>query len=593
MIRSMVALVLGFLSAAPLMGQSKAQVITDPETTLRIFGRAVLVDVVVTDKSGRAVPGLRKNDFEVNENGKRQEIDFFEPHFAVAPGEVATAQPLPPNTFTNVPAVAPNEAVNVLLMDALNTSMRDQMYVRLQMVKYLASLPPGIRVGVFVLGARLRIVQGFTTDSTLLRASIDRLAGKPSTSALESTPDERTAQTSAMGEMNSMAQGPGGAELAQTIANLQSFLDQSTSFEQNQQLQITLDSLQTIAHYLTGVPGRKNLIWFVGSFPLCLPGLTSSMTGCPYEDEYHKTINALAAARVSVYPVDAHGLLAPADDIGGAGRDISSSLPAGTSLPLPNAAGTVSSSPNPYFSFINTETWAEATGGKAFHGNGFKEELAEAIDNGSRYYTIAYTPKDRKEIGRERKIDVRTVDGQFKLAYRHSYFEQTPKELKIAEAAPAKDHLRPLMDRGMPSFTELRYRVEVEPSNPQPAAGSPHAGDNSDLNGPLTRYTVRFFLAPGGLNLIQGPDGVRRQTIEVALMAYSQDGKPLNWQVRSIGLAIRPDQNAIAQSSGIPFHFDFDAPPGDVYLRTGVYDASTSRAGTLEIPLTSITVARK
>ena len=76
-------------------------------------------------------------------------------------------------------------------------------------------------------------------------------------------------------------------------------------------------------------------------------------------------------------------------------------------------------------------------------------------------------------------------------------------------------------------------------------------------------------------------------------MAYSQEGKPLNWQVRSIWLAIRPDQNALAQSSGIPFHFDFDAPPGDVYLRTGVYDASTSRAGTLEIPLTSITVARK
>ena len=160
-------------------------------------------------------------------------------------------------------------------------------------------------------------------------------------------------------------------------------------------------------------------------------------------------------------------------------------------------------------------------------------------------------------------------------------------------AAPAKDPLRPLMDRGMPSFTELRYRVKVEPSNPQPAPNAPHAGDNPNLNGPLTRYTVRFFLAADGLNLIQGPDGVRRQTIEVALMAYSQEGKPLNWQVRSIWLAIRPDQNALAQSSGIPFHFDFDAPPGDVYLRTGVYDASTSRAGTLEIPLTSITVARK
>ena len=50
---------------------------------------------------------------------------------------------------------------------------------------------------------------------------------------------------------------------------------------------------------------------------------------------------------------------------------------------------------------------------------------------------------------------------------------------------------------------------------------------------------------------------------------------------------------AQAQASGISFHFDFDAPPGDVYMRTGVYDTSTSKAGTLEIPLRSIMVARR
>jgi hypothetical protein len=110
---------------------------------------------------------------------------------------------------------------------------------------------------------------------------------------------------------------------------------------------------------------------------------------------------------------------------------------------------------------------------------------------------------------------------------------------------------------------------------------------------PLSRYTVSFSLSTDGLTLIPGPDGVRRATIEVALVAYSQQGKPLNWVTRSIGLAVRPEQNAQAQASGIPFHFDIDAPPGDVYLRTGIYDASTSRAGTLEIPLTSVTVAQR
>jgi hypothetical protein len=147
------------------------------------------------------------------------------------------------------------------------------------------------------------------------------------------------------------------------------------------------------------------------------------------------------------------------------------------------------------------------------------------------------------------------------------------------------------MDRGMPNFTELSYREKLAPARVQPAADAPRAGDNAALKAPLTRYSVNLALSPDGLGLVPGPDGVRRGSVEIAMVAYDQQGKALNWQVRFLGLAIRPEQNAIAQTSGIPLHFDFDLPPGDVYLRTGIYDASTSKAGTLELPLSSITVA--
>jgi hypothetical protein len=96
------------------------------------------------------------------------------------------------------------------------------------------------------------------------------------------------------------------------------------------------------------------------------------------------------------------------------------------------------------------------------------------------------------------------------------------------------------------------------------------------------------MLSPQNLNFIESPDGTRRAPIEVALIAYSQRGQSLNWLVRSVNLAIRADQWAFAESKGIPFHFDFDMPPGEVYLRAGVYDASTQRAGTLEIPVAAI-----
>ena len=80
--------------AVPVIAQTVVQPdIETPAATLKIDVRTVLVDVVVTDKSGHAVPGLRKEDFEVSENGKRQTIDFFEPHFATANGAVTAAQP--------------------------------------------------------------------------------------------------------------------------------------------------------------------------------------------------------------------------------------------------------------------------------------------------------------------------------------------------------------------------------------------------------------------------------------------------------------------------------------------------------------------
>jgi hypothetical protein len=388
--------------------------------------------------------------------------------------------------------------------------------------------------------------------------------------------------------IQNMAAQTGSTQLADTAAAFQSFLGQEASFEANQRLEITLESLQTIAHYLAGVPGRKNLIWFVGSFPLCIPGSGSAISGCPYEDSAEKTMNLLAEARVSVYPVDATGVAAPNGDIGGPSSGPATNF---QSLMASQSAQRMAEDSARAGQLSLTETWADATGGKAYHGNDIKGEIVRATENGSRYYTLAYTPPAHEEVGKERKIEVQIPSGKYKLEYRRTYFERSAKEVREAGAAPAKDPLRPLMDRGMPSFSELRYKLKIEPLGP--ITDGPLAGDNPALKGPTTRYRVSFALEPGGVTLTPGPDGVRRGSVEVALMAYSQPGAPLNWLVRSVGLAIRPSQVAIAESSGIPLHFDFDAPNGDVFLRTGIYDSDSSHAGTLEVPLSSIVVASR
>jgi VWFA-related protein len=594
---------------ALLSGLALGQAAATPETeapvaTLRLNVRTVLVDVVVTDKNNKAVPGLQKDDFQVFEDGKPQAITFFEPRFAAPAGEggATPAPALPPNTFTNVPSVTPNDSINVLLMDSLNTAVGDQAYVHKEMVRYLATLPPGIRVGIFLLSEKLRIIQGFTQDSTAIRAAIARLAANPSSSALLPTIAGANAQGSATNMILQEAQeeGYGGVPNAQLVAMasaLQQFLGQEAGFEANQRTLLTLEALQQISRYLSGVPGRKNLIWFVGSFPACVPGVTSETEltngGCPYDDLYRKTVVGLADARISIYPVDARGLTT--QTLYTAENPKSPGVPTNFQSVIAGQANSLNSDLGvEALNQGNMDLLARNTGGKAHYGsNDLKAALADDIDNGSRYYTLAYTPTNHSEVGKERKIEIKSASGSYNLSYRRGYYEETPKEARAAEAAPGKDPLRPLMDRGMPNFTELRYRVTVAPAAAQPGADATRAGDNSALAAPFTRYSVNFSLATDGLTLVPGPDGVRHETIEVALVAYSQAGKPLNWEARPIRLTIRPEQMQFAQTSGIPFHFDFDAPPGDVYLRTGIYANSSSRAGTLEIPLSFITVAGK
>ena len=92
---------------------------------------------------------------------------------------------LPPNLVTNVPTYKPNRTMSVLLLDGLNTENEDQKYARQEMLKYLAKLPAGQPVAVFVLGNRLRMIQDFTTDPQMLKAAVAKLKDQSSAYAAD------------------------------------------------------------------------------------------------------------------------------------------------------------------------------------------------------------------------------------------------------------------------------------------------------------------------------------------------------------------------------------------------------------------------
>ena len=106
--------------------------------TLHTSTQLVIVDVVVEDRAGHPIHGLTRQNFVLTEQRKPQTIRNFEEHSAASdkkPGP--PIPPMPPGIFTDYTPVAPDSTLNILLIDALNTPMKDQMFVRQQLLDYI------------------------------------------------------------------------------------------------------------------------------------------------------------------------------------------------------------------------------------------------------------------------------------------------------------------------------------------------------------------------------------------------------------------------------------------------------------------------
>ena len=91
---------------------------------------------------------------------------------------------------------------------------------------------------------------------------------------------------------------------------------------------------------------------------------------------------------------------------------------------------------------------------------------------------------------------------------------------------------------GLPQSTQIPLTLRVMRGNAparklghaKPAAGNPgQGGDNPNLKGALTRYSVDFMIPAHGLLFDPSSDGHRHVSVEAALVVYDREGKALNW----------------------------------------------------------------
>ena len=300
------------LSCAPAPSQTPQRSVAP--TTLRINSRAVLVDVIVTDKKGEPVKGLPQSAFAVKEQGKPQTISFFEEN-TVGPAAPVELPKLPPNVFGNATLYRLPPAVNVVLLDSLNTRMASQMWVHSQALKFLENARLGTESAIFTMGLGLHFIQGFTSDPTVLVAAIkNKKNNNVENAGMLVGQDETNAQANLVGMMSATAgSGPTGGTAASpdAISALSNFFAENNASRDFDRFYVTLDNLQRLATFLSSFPGRKNVIWFAERVPavFLLPSGNGAVQENPaIEAEIKKTMDMLSAARVAIYPVDARGV---------------------------------------------------------------------------------------------------------------------------------------------------------------------------------------------------------------------------------------------------------------------------------------------
>lgn len=572
--------------------------------TLQARSNLVILDVVVTDKSHAPIHGLKLADFHLREGSADETIKTIEEHTP------STAQPalplpaLPPGVFTNFSPSPANGPVNILLLDRLNTPLKDQPYLRDQLLTFLRTMKPGTRLAVFGLNTQLVYLQGFTSDPALLLAALQSKKNSPRQSALLDAPGESKLSDSiadaaarAVGATATVAGAPAAGAMATVLANVQQFEAEQQSNLTQLRVRYTLDAMNTLARYLAGIPGRKNLLWFSGAFPLSI--LPDGDLQNPFaavadmQDQFRATTNLLSRSQVAVYPIDARGLqTAPMLDASQSGSKYARN---------PTTYGKD-------LTQFNTRTLDEqttmrqmafATGGQAFvNTNGLAAAVAKAIDQGSSYYTITYTPTDTKLDGSFRKIQISLPRPGVELSYRRGYYADPPnapgrKQLTTSAFAPTAQErttMRSAMLRGAPNPTQILFKALVVPAGPptdEAIADTNQASPNA--KGPFRKYLVNYAVAPQDINLKPTSTGHYDIALEFAVVVYDPNGVAFNSVVRSIRANITTAAIQEIRTGGLQFHQVVSVPAkGEFFLRIAVHDLLVDHIGAIEVPIAAV-----
>lgn len=527
--------------------QSPADV---PAITIRANTRLVVVDVVVTDKKGQAVTGLKAEDFTVEENGKKQKVSVFVPPGTVQPA----AQPLPPGILSNRPEfLRPPGVPTVLLLDVANSPFKDQAYGRLQMLKYVQEQEEsGTPMAVMTLTDRLHVMQEFTSDPKTLATAIRNLR-----------PQEQPFQPGATPTSSSTAAGLGtvgpgtAAAISMAQAEIANFQNGVAGFNLLRRTEITIAAMRDLSRLLAGFPGRKNVVWLTAEFPFDLipedrnmsdaelaadlpdvrqkslstisAGSFASEARQLHGDEIKQAESQLASSDIAIYPVDMRGIMSSGIDVANTGT---------------------------------MEEVAAETGGKAYtNQNEVRLGITLAVSDEKASYTLGYYPDNKKWDGKYRKVKVNVRQGDTQVRYRKGYFAIEPGQIKNYNY---EQDVAAALQVNAPA-TQVSFMAQAKPTDPG---------------------KVRVIFLVDALTLTaEDAGGGKKMNVSLYASVYNSAGK--NMGTRSIKVDRTFDAATYQQilDKGMMVPIDMEIPAGSKEVRLAVLDNKTGFIGTVSGPI--------
>lgn len=618
----------------PLLPAAQAPQPEPTDFRLRINAHLVDVNVVALDKKGHPITGLKPEDFEVYDDGVKQQIRSFNqadaPEPAPEPSPAATAvdaklSPAPTEqAFSNQhPAAAAHPQSGntlVFLLDPSNLVYNDLVDARQQMLRFLAQAPPADPVALYVMRYHgFQVLQEATTDHEKVRTILAKWM--PTAQDLLNARDEEDRNR----------------QHFETVHNLEDMLSVNGNFVLDTQMQgealdpklrelgtmpapAALDILVTVANHLAPMPGHKSLVWVTSDNALAdwnRMSDTIDKHSRNIEPYALRTQEAMNNAQVSVYPLDASRLEANVvtADLGNRNVQLTPTYQNPSELP-PQVAGTVAAlefeqlgpeatgqddtdvlhpqamehnytSHNRLTAQMQQDMHpiqgvfreiAEATGGHAFRrSSNIEGELDGVVGDGHATYMLGFSPAGPAD-GKYHLLTVKLLNhGNATVRYRTGYqYDKEPTSLKerFAKAVwqPADTSEIAISARPVVDSAGKAIRVTI-------------AGTDLDLTEQeLAAQQNKSAAAPQ-----PGPAArpVWAGKLDIFLVQRADDGMSAHVTGQTVGLNLKPTTYQHAVVDGLTFDERVRPRPDVASLRVVVVDVNSGRIGSVTVPTTA------